>query len=70
MTARDDTPQSDAGHDLKILTPNMGWKGLTVLGVVMLIGGFLAFLNPLAVTLALISLAGLVTLIAVAAVLL
>src|SRR6056297_2267568 len=58
MTARDDAPQSDVDTDLETLTPNMGWKGLAVLGVVMLIGGFLAFLNPFAASLAAEAVAG------------
>src|SRR6056297_3219122 len=58
MTARDDTSRSDAEDDLETLTPDMGWKGLAVLGVVMLIGGFLAFLNPFAASLAAEAVAG------------
>lgn len=58
MTARDDAPRSDADDDLERLTADMGWKGLAVLGVVMLIGGFLAFLNPFAASLAAEAVAG------------
>jgi len=46
------------------LTPDMGWKGLAVLGVVMVIGGFLAFLNPFAASLAAEAVAGAAFLIA------
>jgi len=58
MTAGDDTPQGDTENDLERLTPNMGWKGLALVGAVMLIGGFLAFLNPFAASLAAEAVAG------------
>lgn len=47
--------QSD---DIDKLTPDLGWKGLGLLGVVMLIAGFLAFLNPFAASLAAEAVAG------------
>ncbi|MFN2324012.1 MAG: hypothetical protein ABR510_13785, partial [Trueperaceae bacterium] len=34
------------------LTPDMGWKGLALLGAIMITGGVLAFLNPFAASLA------------------
>ena len=46
------------------LTPDMGWKGLALLGAVMLIGGLLAFLNPFAASLAAEAVAGAAFLIA------
>jgi len=49
MASTNDTEMTD---QLDKLTPGMGWKGLALLGVVMLIGGFLAFLNPFAASLA------------------
>jgi len=58
MTADGDTPQGDTENDLERLTPNMGWKALALVGVVMLIGGFLAFLNPFAASLAAEAVAG------------
>jgi len=33
------------------LAPDWGWKGLAVLGAIMLLGGFTAFLNPFAASL-------------------
>lgn len=51
------TNNTDA-PDLDKLTPDMGWKGLVVLGLVMLIGGVLAFLNPFAASLAAEAVAG------------
>lgn len=45
MTPTSHTPELDA------MTPDWGWKGLGVLGVLMLIGGFMAFLNPFAASL-------------------
>ena len=40
-------------HDRQIdkLVPDWGWKGLAALGAVMLLGGFVAFLNPFAASL-------------------
>ena len=43
---------------LNRLTPDMGWKGLAGLGVIMVVGGVLAFLNPFAASLAAEAIAG------------
>jgi len=61
MASTNDTEMTD---QLDKLTPGMGWKGLALLGVVMLIGGFLAFLNPFAASLAAEAVAGAAFLIA------
>lgn len=61
MTSTNNTEMSD---QLDRLPPEMGWKGLTLLGVVMLIGGLLAFLNPFAASLAAEAVAGAAFLIA------
>ncbi len=45
-------------RDVKAPTPDIGWKGLTVLGLIMLIGGALAFLNPFAASLTVEAVAG------------
>lgn len=45
-------------NDLGKLTPNVGWKKLAALGIVTLIGGLLAFLNPFAASLAAEAIAG------------
>lgn len=37
--------------DLRHVAPEWGWKGLAVLGTVMLLGGFVAFFNPFAASL-------------------
>ena len=52
------TNNTDTPDDLDRLTPDMGWKGLVVLGLVMLTGGVLAFLNPFAASLAAEAVAG------------
>jgi len=61
MASTENTEMTD---QLDKLTPDMGWKGLAALGVVMLIGGILAFLNPFAASLAAEGVAGAVFLIA------
>jgi uncharacterized membrane protein HdeD (DUF308 family) len=58
MTAGDETQHQGVQDELEALSPNMGWKGLAALGVVMLIGGVLAFLNPFAASLAAEAVAG------------
>lgn len=55
MTSSNITGMTD---QLDRLTPDMGWKGLALLGVVMLIGGFLVFLNPFTASLAAEAVAG------------
>ena len=47
-------------HDRQIdkLVPDWGWKGLAALGAVMLLGGFVAFLNPFAASLTVEMVAG------------
>ena len=55
MTASNDTKMTE---DLDKLTPDMSWKGLALLGLVMLIGGLLAFLNPFAASIAVEAVAG------------
>jgi uncharacterized membrane protein HdeD (DUF308 family) len=52
MSDRDDRT------DLGMPTPDLGWKALAILGAVMLAGGFLAFLNPFAASLAAEAIAG------------
>lgn len=44
--------------------PDWGWKGLAALGAVMVIGGFIAFLNPFAASLTVEVLAGVAFLVA------
>jgi len=61
MASTENTGMTD---QLDKLTPDMGWKGLGTLGVVMVIGGFLAFLNPFAASLAAEAVAGTAFLIA------
>ncbi len=58
------THQTNMTEQLDRLTPDMSWKGLALLGVVMLTGGVLAFLNPFAASLAAEALAGAAFLIA------
>lgn len=58
------THQTNMTEELDRLTPDMSWKGLALLGVVMLTGGVLAFLNPFAASLAAEALAGAAFLIA------
>jgi uncharacterized membrane protein HdeD (DUF308 family) len=48
----------DPTEKLDKMTPDMGWKGLALLGVIMIAGGFLAFLNPFAASLAAEAIAG------------
>lgn len=48
----------DDKNDLTALTRDPGWKQLAILGVVMLVGGVLAFLNPFAASLAAEAVAG------------
>ncbi|MFB9149903.1 HdeD family acid-resistance protein [Roseovarius ramblicola] len=61
MTSTHDTGMTD---QLDRQMPDMGWKGLALLGVVMLTGGLLAFLNPFAASLAAEAVAGAAFLIA------
>ncbi len=61
MTSTGNTHMTDQPDRL---TPDMGWKGLALLGLVMLTGGFLAFLNPFAASLAAEAVAGAAFLIA------
>lgn len=49
----------DQDKDIETLAPDLGWKKLGVLGIVMLLGGLLAFLNPFAASLAAEAVAGL-----------
>ena len=55
MSSTDKKTETD---DPDTSTPAMGWKGLVVLGLVMLVGGVLAFLNPFAASLAAEAVAG------------
>jgi len=55
MNSTDKKTETD---DPDTSTPAMGWKGLVVLGLVMLAGGALAFLNPFAASLAAEAVAG------------
>ena len=54
----------DDDTDLRMPTPDLGWKKLAILGAVMLIGGLMAFLNPFAASLAAEAVAGAAFLIA------
>lgn len=51
-------PDEDKHNDIDTPIPDPGWKQLVVVGAVMLIGGFLAFLNPFAASLAAEAIAG------------
>lgn len=48
----------DDNKNFEMVAPDVGWKKLAVLGSVMLFGGFLAFLNPFAASLAAEAIAG------------
>ena len=56
MTSTSETPDTKQTHDS--FAPDWGWKGLAALGAVMLLGGFVAFLNPFAASLTVEAVAG------------